>query len=68
MNNTSKPISIRISHDPTRFGGIIHLSDFETESRNKRARESAVAKRILSDWSFDEQCRKNLEYRGHISM
>lgn len=46
------------------FGGFIHPSDFETE-RGKRvyANGSAIARRIAWDFSFDEQCRKNIENR-----
>lgn len=41
------------------FGGIIKHSDFYTNYAIKRN----IALRIASDWSFDEQCRKNEEAR-----
>ena len=46
--------------DATRFGGIIYASDFETDFRGKDSPHgSSIAKRIMQDWRFDEQCRKN---------
>lgn len=47
--------------DPTRFGGIILQSDFETDYRGKdNINGSIIAQRILSDEKFDNQCRKNI--------
>jgi len=44
----------------TTFGGVICLSDFETNHRGSRtANGSPIARRIIADWSFDDQCRKN---------
>lgn len=40
------------------FGGRIYEYDFDTEHYN-----GSMARRILSDWRFDEQCRKNCENR-----
>ncbi|MCI8993040.1 MAG: hypothetical protein HFG80_10055 [Eubacterium sp.] len=37
------------------FGGLIYLSDFTAEYGGTRH----IASRILSDWEFDRQCRKN---------
>lgn len=45
------------------FGGLVYLSDFNTESCFPKKGGSSVAGRILSDWRFDEICRKNLEMR-----
>lgn len=45
--------------DHTTFGGIIYLSDFETDYRGKDQKESSIAKRIESDRRFDKQCMKN---------
>lgn len=42
--------------DHSTFGGLIYESDFNTEYCNGN-----IASRILSDWRFDEQCRKNME-------
>lgn len=50
--------------DPTRFGGVIYLSDFETDYRGKDQKESSIAKRIESDFKFDHQCRKNIRDRN----
>ncbi len=38
----------------SKFGGVIYISDFNTE-----VPAGNIAKRIASDWRFDEQCRKN---------
>ena len=47
-------------HDATRFSGLIYASDFETEFRGKdKPNGSDIAKRIMSDWRFDDQCRRN---------
>lgn len=46
------------------FGGLIYLSDFETEYRGKtKTTGSNIASRILSDWRFDKQCLQNIEQR-----
>ncbi|RKI44412.1 hypothetical protein D7V86_01710 [bacterium D16-51] len=37
------------------FGGTIYLSDFNTSYSGSRN----IARRIVSDWQFDEHCRKN---------
>ena len=45
----------------TQFGGIIYLSDFNTDYRGKdNTNGSAIANRIAQDKKFDEQCRKNI--------
>ncbi len=50
--------------DPSTFGGYIYLSDFETDLRGKnRYKGSPLASRILSDFSFDEECRNNIRHR-----
>ncbi len=50
--------------DRSSFGGIIYLSDFETDYRGKdNNKGSSIASRISSDLKFDEQCRKNIENR-----
>ena len=47
-------------NDPSRFGGRIYLSDFETDYRGKdNTTGSIIASRIISDWRFDEMCKKN---------
>ena len=48
--------------DPTRFGGIIYYSDFNTDFRGKdNTNGSEIAKRIISDWVFDMECKCNIE-------
>lgn len=50
--------------DNTKFGGLIYPSDFNTDNRGKNnTNGSIIAKRIISDKKFDEQCRKNLEIK-----
>lgn len=49
----------------TTFGGLIFLSDFETDYRgHDNNHGSPIAQRIESDRRFDEQCRKNEEFRN----
>ena len=55
-------------NDPSRFGGRIYLSDFETDYRGKdNTAGSIIASRIISDWRFDEMCRKNSSIRDKKS-
>ena len=44
------------------FGGIINFSDFCTDY-NRSEKSKSWAERIVSDWKFDEQCKKNTESR-----
>ena len=44
----------------TTFGGLIHYSDFCTDYRGKDEDKSPIADRIISDWKFDEYCKKNI--------
>lgn len=47
--------------DHTKFGGIIYLSDFNTDYKGKNnTNGSAIAKRIANDERFDAQCNKNI--------
>ena len=44
----------------TTFGGVVYLSDFDTNHRgNHNSKGSSIARRIIADWSFDNQCIKN---------
>lgn len=43
------------NRNTTTFGGKIYPSDFNTDYEGTRN----IAARILSDWMFDEQCRRN---------
>lgn len=50
--------------DHSAFGGIIYPSDFETSAGYRNhADGSSIARRILSDWNFDCQCKRNAELR-----
>ncbi len=42
------------------FGGLIFQSDYNTDAR---LHSSDIAGRILSDWRFDERCRRAIEAR-----
>ena len=44
--------------DHTRFGGNIYNYDYEGYNSM-----SDIASRIISDWKFDEKCRKTAENR-----
>lgn len=51
--------------DPSAFGGVIYPSDFDTNSGGRdNFKGSPIARRILSDWKFDEQCGRNLAFRS----
>ena len=45
------------------FGGIINFSDFCTD-HNRSEKSKSWSERIVSDWKFDEQCKKNIENRN----
>ena len=46
--------------DHSTFGGLVCYSDFNTEYRKDASIfGSSIAKDIISDWKFDEDCRKN---------
>lgn len=49
---------------PTKFGGFIFFSDFETEYRGKNQDSSSIAERIISDRNFDRQCKINAGNRN----
>ena len=49
--------------DYSTFGGIINFSDFCTDY-NRSEKSKSWAERIVSDWKFDEQCKKNMENRN----
>lgn len=56
--------NVSYADDHKKFGGIINPSDFNTDYRGKNTYGgSEVARRIISDHKFDEQCRKNAEGR-----
>lgn len=41
------------------FGGYIYPSDFD-----RRSSMSEIADRIIADWKFDNECRKNIISRN----
>lgn len=46
----------------TTFGGVICLSDFNTDYRRKdNTNGSSIAHRIANDCKFDKQCKNNKE-------
>ena len=49
--------------DHTTFGGLIYPSDFNTDYRGNDQKESSIAKRIASDWKFDQQCKQTIKNR-----
>ena len=51
MENRNTEYFLENSH----FGGVIHLSDFDTNHYGSRN----MAQRIISDWKFDANCKKN---------
>lgn len=46
-----------LSENRNTYGGYIFASDFCTDYEGTRN----IANRIVSDWQFDEQCRKNID-------
>ncbi len=48
----------RFHADSLSFGGIIYTHDFDVHTTM-----ADIARRIVSDLKFDEQCRKNIENR-----
>lgn len=54
----------RFPIDPSTFGGLIYPSDFNTErSLKERTDTTSIARRIVSDQKFDEQCKRNSQNR-----
>lgn len=47
--------------DHTRFGGIIYISDFNTEYKKNNIKGSTIAYRIANDLDFDKECKENLK-------
>ena len=50
--------------DHSTFGGIINFSDFCTDY-NRSEKSKSWADRIVSDWKFDERCRKNAKNKNN---
>lgn len=53
--NLTRELSSKTNY--TTFGGVIFPSDFCTDYEGTRN----IAGRIMSDWKFDAQCKKNRE-------
>lgn len=53
--------------DHSTFGGEIYFSDFNTEYRGNDQKESSIAKRIMSDWKFDQQCKHAIQSRNNYN-
>lgn len=52
------------SVDHTTYGGEIYPSDFNTDYSGKsNTNGSTIASRIVSDWRFDNSCKKNNDNR-----
>lgn len=49
---------IKNHNSTTTFGGLIYESDFNTEDCNGN-----TVLRMLCDWRFDEQCKRNIQIR-----
>lgn len=49
--------------DHTIYGGTVYKRDFDAHSSI-----SEIASRIISDWSFDNQCCKNIEIRNNSTI
>ena len=50
--------------DYSTYGGIINFSDFCTDY-NRSEKSKSWAERIVSDWKFDEERRKDAENRDN---
>ena len=69
MTNYYYKTMTKTHKDPTRFGGTIYLSDFETDYRgHDNIHGSTIARRIAMDWMFDKKCWQNLEYRKRSKL
>ena len=49
-----------LSENRNTYGGCIFASDFCTDYEGTRN----IAERIVSDWKFDKQCKKNIEMKN----
>jgi hypothetical protein len=50
--------------DHAKFGGLIYLSDFQTDHKGRdQTGGSSIAGRIARDQRFDEECKKNFQFR-----
>lgn len=61
MNKTLEHQRMNANHDHTSYYGEITLFDFEGHQTMK-----SMSDKIIRDWNFDKQCRKNAESRDHM--
>ena len=59
MNKTVTITSRNHKHANT-YGGVIYASDFNTGC-HRPDKSVSWADRIVNDWAFDRQCRRNVE-------
>ena len=52
-----------LSESRNTYGGYIFASDFCTDYEGTRN----IATRIVADWNFDRQCKKNIENKKYSS-
>ncbi|MDE6853039.1 MAG: hypothetical protein K2J67_11260 [Lachnospiraceae bacterium] len=62
MNRTFKNQNIYAVNDPASYYGELTLFDFEGHQTMK-----SMSDKIIRDWNFDKQCRKNEENRKRIA-
>lgn len=65
FNKVNRTSNYKVDH--TRFGGVIYPSDFYTNYPvldNNSKKGSRIASNIVSDWNFDNQCKRNIEGRS----
>lgn len=58
MTETRNYYTTRNYEDSSLFGGILSEYDFDGHHTL-----SSMADKIIADWKFDEQCRKNIRLR-----
>ena len=55
-------------HDSRLYGGEVRLSDFDTEMSEYTTEESNWAKRIVTDWAFDNDCKFYIRCRKRSTV
>lgn len=53
----------KIINDHRCFGGVVYESDFYEMMKTRGNRSSPIAERIMSDWRFDEKCKRKAKMR-----
>ena len=67
-HNFSNPTLLSREELHRTFGGILSVSDFDTEISVMHNSESKMAGRILTSWRIDLRCERNLEARGRRNI